>query len=201
MCVVDLNVSTLPCRHRWYHLVRPCSPATNLSTCTGRLGIEGWETKCTFCPYCSGAGLNEAEWRLIGNDSSPSMYGGLSRTPSISLNTTRRDSRSGSIARTDSSTSMTMMIAGEKNRALNSRLEAYLSGNQLTRTSSGGEGPESVEEEDEDSLEEAQEQGQRTPPAPGSGGLTMALRNGSSEAGMWKKGWKKSKRFSVGLFK
>lgn len=132
MCVVDLNVSLSNCQHRWYHLLRPCNPVTNLSNCASKLALEGWETKCDFCPYCDGWNLDSASYRLVGNDRSPSV-GGLSRSPSlsVSLSSARRDSRRGSLARTDSSTSVSelpvVQAAGEKNRAQNSRIDAYFS--------------------------------------------------------------------------
>lgn len=124
MCIAELNVSLLPCKHRWYHLSRSCSPNTDLSNCTKKLALTGWEIKCDFCPYCSAWNLPTSEYRLVGNDRAPAI-GGLSRTPSLSLTTTRRESRRGSLARTDSSNSIAMM-AQEKNRALNARVDAYL---------------------------------------------------------------------------
>ncbi|KAJ4305014.1 hypothetical protein N0V90_000543 [Kalmusia sp. IMI 367209] len=124
MCIAELNVSLLPCRHRWYHLSRSCSPSTNLSNCSKKLGLAGWEIKCDFCPYCSGWNLSNSEYRLVGNDRAPAV-GGLSRSPSLTLTTTRRESRRGSLSRTDSNNSIAMM-AQEKNRALNARVDAYL---------------------------------------------------------------------------
>lgn len=125
MCIVELNVSLHPCRHRWYHLSRSCTPAANLSNCGSKLGLSGWEIKCDFCPYCSGWNVSNTEYRLLGSDCTPSV-GGLSRTPSLSvaLSATRRESRRGSLARSDSSTSITM-IAQEKNRAMNARVDSY----------------------------------------------------------------------------
>lgn len=124
MCIAELNLSLMPCRHRWYHLSRACSPSTDLSNCDKKLGLTGWEIKCDFCPYCSGWNLSKSEYRLVGNDRAPAI-GGLSRTPSLSLNTARRESRRGSLSRTDSSNSIAM-LAQEKNRALNARVDAYL---------------------------------------------------------------------------
>ncbi|KAF2687253.1 hypothetical protein K458DRAFT_295828 [Lentithecium fluviatile CBS 122367] len=123
MCIAELNVSLLPCRHRWYHLTRACSPSANLSNCGGRLGISGWEIKCDFCPYCASWNVSNTEYRLVGNDRAPAV-GGLSRTPSLTLTTTRRETRRGSLSRSDSNTSITMM-AQEKNRAMNARVDAY----------------------------------------------------------------------------
>lgn len=129
MCIAELNVSILPCRHRWYHLQRSCSPSANLANCPAKLGITGWEIKCDFCPFCSGWNLAKSEYRLLGNDRSPSVggiggAGTLSRTPSLTLTSARRESRRGSLSRTDSSSSITMM-AQEKNRAMNARVDAY----------------------------------------------------------------------------
>jgi len=123
MCVAELNVSLLPCRHRWYHLVRTCTPSSNLANCGSKLGISGWEIKCDFCPYCSGWNLTTSEYRLVGNDRAPAV-GGLSRVPSLTLTTARRESRRGSLSRSDSNTSITM-LAQEKNRAMNARVDAY----------------------------------------------------------------------------
>ncbi|KAF2205980.1 hypothetical protein GQ43DRAFT_467685 [Delitschia confertaspora ATCC 74209] len=125
MCIAELNVSLLPCQHRWYHLARPCSDTTNLSNCGAKLGLSGWEIKCDFCPYCADWNVSNTDYRLLGNDKLPSV-GGLSRTPSLpfSLSATRRDSRRGSLARSDSSTSITMM-AQEKNRAMSARVDSY----------------------------------------------------------------------------
>ncbi|KAF2235487.1 hypothetical protein EV356DRAFT_531931 [Viridothelium virens] len=130
MCVVELNVTTLECRHRWYHLLRNCSPSTNLQNCPDKLKLEGWESKVSFCPWCDQETPTEPqEFRLVGNDRTPSI-GGLSRASSTTnieptLMSSRRESRSGSIARTDSSTSLTE-AAGERNRAQNMRIQWYL---------------------------------------------------------------------------
>lgn len=76
MCVAELNVSVLPCRHRWYHLLRSCSPDQNLSNCSKRLVLEGWELKRDFCPWCPDPDApDSALYRLIGNDRSPSSTG------------------------------------------------------------------------------------------------------------------------------
>ena len=61
MCIAELNVSLLSCRHRWYHMVRPCQPSAHLSNCGQKLCLSGWEIKCDFCPYCSGWNLSDAE--------------------------------------------------------------------------------------------------------------------------------------------
>ncbi|KAH9877524.1 hypothetical protein IAQ61_002891 [Plenodomus lingam] len=131
MCVAELCVTVLACQHRWYHLVRPCSPSSNLSTCGKKLGISGWEVKCEFCPYCQGH-VSEFEYKLIGDGPAPPVgsLSGLARAHSVSLNTARRDIRLDNISRTDSATSVgskssLVTAASEKNRAMNSRLDAY----------------------------------------------------------------------------
>ncbi|KAF2814382.1 uncharacterized protein BDZ99DRAFT_380610 [Mytilinidion resinicola] len=192
MCVAELNVSILPCRHRWYHLVRPCTPSANLSNCGDKLALSGWEIKCDFCPYCSGWNLTSSEYRLVGNDRTPSV-GGLSRSPSLSLSSTRRESRRGSLARTDSSTSVTMMAAQEKNRALNARVDAYL---RVTPEHMVMMEPKTGEDEAD---------GVGGPPSTSdsdkSEGQGSSAHSEAKGAGLFGKGWKKSKRFSRTLFK
>jgi hypothetical protein len=131
MCVAELCVTVLPCQHRWYHLVRPCTPSSNLSTCGKKLGISGWEVKCDYCPYCQGH-VSEFEYRLIGDGPAPPVgsLSGLARAHSTSLNAARRDIRLDEVTRTDSATSVgskssLVTAASEKNRAMNSRLDAY----------------------------------------------------------------------------
>lgn len=193
MCVAELNVSTLPCRHRWYHLLRPCTSSTNLANCTSKLGLEGWEIKCDFCPYCSSWNLEPAQYRLVGNDRAPSV-GGLSRSPSFSLSSTRRDSRRESLARTDSSSSVQMMVAGEKNRALNARIDAYLSTlpERLLQAESKSPKMEAVDENTGSPPSPASEESSSIVDAQGT--------NDGKKGGMLGK-WKKSKKFSRTLFK
>jgi hypothetical protein len=131
MCVAELCVTVLSCQHRWYHLVRPCTPSSNLSTCGKKLGISGWEVKVEYCPYCQGH-VSEFEYRLIGDGAAPAVgsISGLARAHSTSLNAARRDIRLDEVTRTDSATSVgskssLVTAASEKNRAMNSRLDAY----------------------------------------------------------------------------
>jgi hypothetical protein len=140
MCVADLNVSLLPCGHRWYHQLRPCAPGTTLNTCEGKLALEGWEIKCEFCPFCAGWGLTNDEFLLLGGSTdarSSNICSPLSRTSSMSttVSTARRDSRHssrrGSLARTDSSGSVATLsnpvfAASERNRGMNQRIDSYL---------------------------------------------------------------------------
>jgi hypothetical protein len=95
------------------------------------LGISGWEVKCDYCPYCHGH-VSEFEYRLIGDGPAPPVgsLSGLARAHSTSLNAARRDIRLDEVTRTDSATSVgskssLVTAASEKNRAMNSRLDAY----------------------------------------------------------------------------
>jgi hypothetical protein len=135
MCVTQLCVTTQPCQHRWYQLVRPCDADTNLSTCSKKLGISGWEVKSDTCPYCQG-NATHSQYRLIGDGPAPPVgsLSGLAHSHSshaTSLHAARRDTRLELItSRTDSVTSIgskssIVTAASEKNRAMNSRLDAY----------------------------------------------------------------------------
>ncbi|KAI9699913.1 MAG: hypothetical protein M1820_006975 [Bogoriella megaspora] len=187
MCVADLNVSTLECRHRWYHLLRPCSPTTNLDSCSDKLRLEGWENRLNSCPWCDeDITVNLQEFQLIGNDRTPSI-GGLSRASSSStieqsIMSTRRESRSGSIVRTDSSTSITD-AAAEKNRAQNTRIQWYIT-SQLETINQG-------ETKDQSSSS-------RRSSLVGSLSPSSTLSETSSILG---KSWKRGKKISRGVFR
>ncbi|KAI8936907.1 hypothetical protein NX059_006139 [Plenodomus lindquistii] len=125
MCVAELCVTVQSCQHRWFHLVRPCSPSSNLSTCSRKLGLVGWEKQLDYCPYCNG-NVSEFEYRLIGNGPAPPVgsLSGLARSHSVSLNTTRAISRTDSASSVGSKCSL-VTAASVKNRAMNNRLDAY----------------------------------------------------------------------------
>ncbi|KAI9815266.1 MAG: hypothetical protein M1827_002746 [Pycnora praestabilis] len=133
MCLAELDVSTQPCRHRWYQLVRGCQENNDFTKCKGKLSIQGWEKRCDFCPFCEGTPIDERQIRLIGNDRSPSTAG-LGWTPPISrrqsLASAGQDSRTGILARSDSNTSLTASQA-QRNREQNAKIEAILT-NGLT---------------------------------------------------------------------
>lgn len=193
MCVVELNVSLLPCRHRWYNLLRPCSPTTNLSNCPNRLRIEGWETKCDFCPHCAGWNLSNAEFRLVSNDRSSSA-GGLSRSPSSNYGSARRTthslSRTPSLAYSSTSTvsdgslssfegtqarnraiipalGLSVVEESEKERPSSARLDAYIRKDNMYPQSScesDGDTEPPVKQQAEPSPETNRDDTQSQPP-------------------------------------
>jgi hypothetical protein len=193
MCVVELNVTTQDCRHRWYRLVRVCSPTSNLDNCRNKLKLEGWETRTHFCPWCDEESTTDrTEYRLMGNDRAPSI-GGLSRTSSSAnieptLTASRRESRRGSVARSDSSTSLTESAA-EKNRAQNMRIQWYLT-SQL-ETIVQGETKDRPETNRRSSLVGA----------PLASPSTSTSSTSSSTGSVFGKGWKKGKRISRSFFR
>ena len=194
MCLAELSVSTLDCRHRWYHLVRSCSSSTNLENCPDKLKIEGWESKTASCPWCDqDTSTDPQEYRLVGNDKTPSI-GGLSRASSTTnieptLISSRHESRRGSLARTDSSTSLTE-AAGERNRAQNMRIQWYLT----TRL-------EAIAQEETKERPTTSRRSSATglplSPTPTNGSSSTTSENG----GIFGKGWKKGKQISRGFFR
>jgi hypothetical protein len=132
MCVAELNVSLNDCRHRWYHLVRPCVPGASLQNCPSKLALEGWEIKCDFCPFCANWPVGGGDFMILGgqpHSRSSSFSSPLSRTPSLStsVSAARRDSRRGSLARSDTGVSegSPVHITSERNKAMNQRVDAY----------------------------------------------------------------------------
>ncbi|KAI9832910.1 MAG: hypothetical protein M1819_003940 [Sarea resinae] len=138
MCVAELNVSTQPCHHRWYHLIRRCSAERDLSNCPSKLSLEGWESKCDECPWCSDVTLDHHEYRLLGpyhaHQHRPSV--GQARTPPMTPHesfVSRSNSSRGSLSRTDSSASVTSM----RNRKQIAKIEAILPPDTLTNKMNG----------------------------------------------------------------
>lgn len=142
MCIAELNVSLNECSHRWYHMLRPCVPGGNLNSCPGKIALEGWETRCDFCPFCANWPLESGEYLLFGgspHSRRSSISTPLSRTPSLStsVHIARRDSRREDLVRTGSSSSISNVFngipaptspvssTGERNKALNSRVDTY----------------------------------------------------------------------------
>jgi hypothetical protein len=111
MCIVALNRTTAACGHAYFQLTKPCQPTASLASCPTKISIAGWESRVDACAFCSGAAsLDGASYRLLGYEDAAVGPGSLSRTNSLSTMTTssmtsaRRDSRRGSLARSDSST-------------------------------------------------------------------------------------------------
>ncbi len=202
MCVAELNVSTLPCQHRWYRLLRSCAPHRNLSNCPSKLQLEGWEAKTDACPYCTSwtPAPDAQQFRLVGNDRHPSV-GGLSRTlstssPVVSLSHTRRDyARRGSLNRSDSSSSVLAQAAGSKNRAMNLRVDAYLTSTpEQIASASAASSPDRRDSDEDD--------GQPATPA-SSGSSMTAQQEGPVErrSSLSEKPGRKKKRFSLSFLK
>lgn len=146
MCVANLNVSTQPCSHRWYTLVKPCTSTTNLSNCPSKLALEGWETRLESCPWCDDSAsdsgiLDDSTHRLFGGSVSRSRSGSLGtsgigampiaaerhRRQSSATNSTTSLSRSNSGR--DDDAEAEELGRGEKARMMNWRLDVYLTGN------------------------------------------------------------------------
>jgi len=141
MCVANLNVTTQPCSHRWYQLVRPCSSTSNLANCPQRLKLEGWETKNQDCPWCSPPSspvtdVDRSTHKLFGGAPTTTSYrrGSLSsaassltpsrgRTNSASSTASPPNSRSSS---QDSDDEARELDRAERNRMMNRRLAAYI---------------------------------------------------------------------------
>lgn len=133
MCVANLNVALQPCSHRWYTLVKPCASGTNLSNCSEKIKLEGWETRNETCPWChSGTVLDDATHKLFGNSVSRGRADsdGMSASP-------RRDRRTSSGATSSSSLSRSSsrsveledpddLDPGAKARMMNYRINYYM---------------------------------------------------------------------------
>ena len=133
MCVAELNVSTQPCNHRWYELVRSCEEHTHLANCPEKLRLQGWEIRNASCPWCDSAVPETSirTHRLFGSTSSASS---TASTPTSPIPWTRPRSGSGGTLSSTRSTlsrhsSITSMESerGQRHRDMNERLSLYLS--------------------------------------------------------------------------
>ncbi|KAF1812735.1 hypothetical protein P152DRAFT_448865 [Eremomyces bilateralis CBS 781.70] len=102
MCLADLHLSTLPCKHRYYRLLRPCTPGHNLLNCPMKLALSGWESRSASCPFCisvdpsgNSCAVDYTTYRLI-TETSLGLTTRVSR--SSSLADTRRATRSASLS-------------------------------------------------------------------------------------------------------
>lgn len=132
MCVAGLHVSTQPCNHRWYHLVRACSEERNLSNCPDRLRLQGWENRNEGCPWCDEAGpeVDDTTHRLFGSTTSaatsppsspeiPALTRSRRSGSATTLSTLSSLSRHGSTASAESE-------RGMRQRELNDRFHLWL---------------------------------------------------------------------------
>lgn len=192
MCIANLNVTTQPCSHRWYKLVRSCSESSNLANCPQKLRLEGWETKNNECPWCSPpsspiADVDDSTHKLFGgaspytarrasessNGSSNSPQRGRNIVLTVNSNPTSRSSSQEGDGETRE------VDWAERNRMMNRRLEAYMITNP-TRV---------IDDRSETVLSPVYES-----PSDSSSPIS---RSGS----MVSKGWKRSMKMSRGIFK
>lgn len=126
-------MSTQPCAHRWYQLVRSCNGTNNLQNCPEKLKLEGWESRTNECPWCDGASmfLPESTHRLLGNStsgnstpSSPTLSDVANRIPQRSNSFGTVNSLS-PLSRQSSATS-TESERGQRHREMNERLHTYI---------------------------------------------------------------------------
>lgn len=136
MCVAGLHVTTAPCSHRWYELIRSCNQANDLANCPERLRLEGWETRHEgTCPFCSGGTeIQLSTHRLFGSVSSASSVASSPVDP-IALG---RGSRRGSVntlngiaisplSRQSSTSSSMEFDRAQRSKDMNDRIYLYLS--------------------------------------------------------------------------
>lgn len=185
MCVAGLHVAMQPCSHRWYKLLRSCSPSSNLANCPQKLKLEGWENRNDHCPFCAAdasrlAEIDETTHKLCGSvsrqgseSSTLSSIGRQrSRASSTSTTSTSRSSSRGSDNGAD-------LDRAEQARVMNRRLETYLLTHPGKIFNSRGEDKEKIS--DDDAASE-----------------TASISRSSSVLG---KGFKRSMRLSRSMFK
>lgn len=184
MCVAGLNVSTQPCAHRWYRLVRACSTDRNLANCPDKLRLEGWENRSSSCPWCdqdTESNICQTTHRLFGNaPSAPS-------SPEIAPGMLARSNRSGSVGTLSTLSSLSRHGSfasiederGVRQKELNDRFHLYLTSLPHDVLPSAKKNyPTSPRDETTDS----------------DGASIMSV------GGIFR-GWKKSVRLSKGIFK
>ncbi|CZT16377.1 uncharacterized protein RCC_02220 [Ramularia collo-cygni] len=134
MCIAGLHVTTAPCSHRWYELIKPCNQSSDLANCPERLRLQGWETRHEgICPWCTGSEPHLATHRLFGSTSSASS---VASSPSDSA-PPGRSSRRGSVntlngltlgplSRQSSTSSVMEFERAQRSKDMNDRIHAYL---------------------------------------------------------------------------
>lgn len=226
MCKSELNFSLEACRHRWYHMIQPCSPGYNLTTCPNKMALEGWEIKCDFCPFCAGWPLNTGEFLLLGSQPhsrSNSFSHPLSRRSSLAtpVSIARRDSKKERLTTSESASSYIspqdgksalgalaalgspVYAASERNRAMNQRVDNYfvavpenIIDTQQTRRTSSGWGSIGGWSPMAEGIAEHPVQDLRR----GSGSTSSSQSQGSKvKAEKGSSAWKKAKRRSQDL--
>jgi hypothetical protein len=182
MCVAGLNVSTQPCSHRWYELVRSCRDHRNLANCPDRLKLEGWEMRKEGCPWCDEQAITESTHRLFGSTSSASS---AISTPTSPIFAATRQQRSGSDGTIQTLSRVNSISSGESERSQrhrdrNERFHMYLTSYPHEVLPSARKNyPKSPRDESPSSPESA----------------AVVVRSGGLS-----KSWKKSLRFSRGMF-
>jgi len=198
MCIANLNVTTQPCSHRWYKLVRPCTDSANLSNCSQKLRLEGWETKNNQCPWCSPpsspiADVDDSTHRLFAAatpfSATPYNIRRASESSNGSASSSSPRGRNNVLTINSSQTSRSSSQDGdgesreidwaERNRLMNRRLETYMITNPARVVD---DRPDTVLSPVYESPSEAS---------------SPISRNGS----MVSKGWKRSMKMSRGIFK
>ncbi|TKA75792.1 hypothetical protein B0A55_06403 [Friedmanniomyces simplex] len=190
MCVAGLNVSTQACNHRWYELRRACHPANHLNNCPEKLRLEGWETRNEHCPWCDAGekALHVSTHRLFGSTSTTTTTSPASSSPASPELSGLTRSRSGSagtlssLSRHSSSASMESE-RGQRHRDMNDRLHAYLTNHP------------------HDLLPSARKNYPSMPSSPVEESPTSDVSSIISAGGAIGKGWAKSVRFSMAMFK
>jgi len=136
MCIASLHVTTAPCSHRWYELIKSCNSANDLANCPERLRLQGWETRHEgICPFCSGGTeIQEATHRLFGSVSSASSVASspletmaLGRTSRRGSVNTLNGTAISPLSRQSSTSSSLEFDRAQRSRDMNDRIRLYLS--------------------------------------------------------------------------
>lgn len=188
MCVAGLNVSTQPCSHRWYQLLRACDPEKNLANCPERLRLEGWETRYETCPWCNDSekDVHISTHRLFGSTSSTSSTTISPTSPELmGAARTHRSGSGGTLSSLSRHSSCTSVESerGQRHRDMNERLNLYLTMS-----------PHEV-------LPSARKNYPTYTSSPVDESSTSDAASMRSATGLFGKGWKKSVRFSKGMLR
>lgn len=134
MCVAGLNLTTQPCLHRWYELIRACDPANNLQNCPEKLRLEGWERRVDECPFCNGGNHHMSTHRLCGSttSSASSVVSSPAMSEGGAFTRTHRRGSGGTLTETcsplsrQSSNCSTELDRATRAREMNERIYTYL---------------------------------------------------------------------------